>query len=117
MNRETAMEKALDILYAKNAPFCSEDIIREAQNILCAHKELVHSMNEYNSLSDKNVHSVSNGFSRKERLQKQNNPKLLELSMSTIAEFLPEYWLSLNSAKERLIAVEVYNRMRERLCR
>ena len=114
-----AMEKALDFLYDQQSnglidEFHTSDIVRESERIMNEHSAMIHGMNGYDSLSGK--HS-QNHFSRKEKMISLKTESLRELFSSSCAEYLPEYWNTLNDMKEKLIATEVFNRMRDRLCK
>lgn len=111
MTKTQAYEKALDILYAADKPFSSEDILLEGERIFSESIQLKKNLNSYDSLSGKRV--VNHMRSR----IKQPTVVIGELYSQSCAEFLSEYWITLDDMKSKIIATEVYNKIRDRVCR
>ena len=105
MNQAKAINEAL-----KRLPIDadSRSIFEEANKIIEEHSSMVKRMNEFNSLSAKRVKMQMSDL--------QSNYQVIRLLLSsTIVEFLgEEFWLSLNTTKEKLIAKDVYEKIRKR---
>lgn len=89
----------------------SVELSQRALALLNRMDSLVKRANEYNSLSAKRVSSTMKG--------KESPYQVIQsMNVSTVSEFLgEEFWMSLNSSSEKLVAVRIYNMIRERLTR
>lgn len=99
-----------------NQVLSSHEIALIAQAKIDDYEQNQRRRNEYNVLSSKNAGSrVMKPITT---LNALTQPVLRDLVVSSAAEFLgEEFWLSLNTMSEKLLATRVYNHMRERLTR
>lgn len=115
MTKVQAIEQVIKESEKSNKTLSSLEIAFLAQERLDKEKETQRKRNEYNVLSAKN------GGTRAKVMTTLNQltiPVLRDLTVSTASEFLgEEFWLSLNTMSEKLIAKRVFNEMRVRLTR
>ena len=116
MTKAQAIETAIRESDKADIPYSTNYISHRAEEIFSASKELNKRRNEYNVLSSRN--SGSRVMRPITTLNSLTMPILRDLTVSSAAEFLgEEFWLSLNTMKEKLVAKRVFNEMRARITR
>jgi len=111
MNKKQAIEQAM-----ANLPLAdSLSIMNEAARIIALSQENKRENAYCDSLSAKNQKLVMNPITT---LNQLTIPIIREIQWSTASEFLgEEFWISLKTRNEKLIAAEVYNKIKLRMLR
>jgi poly-D-alanine transfer protein DltD len=112
MTKDMAFKLALDSLMDGGSEEWDMNKVRALQaHILEKHEKMQKGMNEFDSLSNKNVQTRM-----KNNLRHSTSKGMMDLMTLSCAEFMgEEYWLSLNNSAERDAVKRMYQRVRERL--
>ena len=115
MTTAQAIEQVIKDAERREEFISSLELRARAEALIEANKEFQRRSREFDSLSAKRVQTTMKPITT---LNALTAPVLRELVSSSAAEFLgEEFWLSLNSMSEKIVAKRVFNLMRERLTR
>lgn len=105
MTKQQAIEKVIQ----DNPTAKAGDIVVMATKLYQDTQAKLKGLKAYDSLSDA-------AYSPRDmRYRNISNPVVKKMAENSIAEFMPFYWSTLQSMKEKLVAVEVYNFIRKQL--
>ncbi len=116
MNTKQAIAQIMSDADAKGVVLSSQEIAAKAAFLVEDARSAQRKRNEYNVLSSKNTGSrVMKPITT---LNALTQPVLRDLVTLSCAEFLgEEFWMSLGSMSEKLVAKRVYNEIRGKLTR
>ena len=116
MTKQQAIKQILQDADRTNKVLSSNEITILSLELIERHNQEQRKRNEFNVLSAKN--SGSRVMKPITTLNALTMPVLRDLTVSSAAEFLgEEFWLSLDTMKEKLVAKRVFNEMRAKITR